>query len=140
MTREFFTDRNLGRRFAESLAAAGINVHRHDDHFRQDCADEEWLTEIGKLGWVAITHDQRIRYKPNELQAVIDARATLLIVVGKAPFPELANCFANSIDKIVEFLDQHQPPLIAKVYRPTSAELVRNPTAAGSVELWYPRS
>lgn len=91
-----------------------------------------------KRGWVAITHDQRIRYKPNELQAVIDARATLLIVVGKVAFPDLANCFANSIDKIDEFLDQHQPPLIAKVYRPSSAEAARNPVAAGSVVRWYP--
>ena len=139
MTREFFTDRNLGRQFPGILAAAGIRVHRHDDHFPQDCSDEEWLTEIGKRGWVAITRDQRIRYKPNELQSVIDARATLLILVGKAPFPVLAANFVNSIDRIAEFLDQHQPPLIAKVKRPSSKEIARIPAAAGSVELWYPR-
>ncbi len=139
MTREFFTDRNLGRQFPRILAAAGIKVHRHDDHFLQDCWDEEWLTEIGKRGWVAITRDQRIRYKPNELRAVIDARATLLILVGKAPFPALAANFVNSIDKIVEFLDQHQPPLIAKVYRPSTEEVARIPAAAGSVQRWFPR-
>ncbi len=139
MTREFFADRNLGRRFPAILAAAGITVHCHDDHFAQDCADEVWLTEIGKRGWVAITHDQRIRYKPNELRAVIDARATLLIVVGKAPFPAHAASFVNAIDKIIEFLDQHEPPLIAKVYRPSAAGIARNPNATGSVELWYPR-
>ena len=90
--------------FLGILAAAGIRVHRHDDHFPQDCSDEEWLTEIGNRGWVAITRDQRIRYKPNELQSVIDARATLLILVGKAPFPALAANFANSIEALRAFV------------------------------------
>ncbi len=66
----FFTDRNLGKRFPAMLADAGIRVEKHDDHFAIDTPDEQWLAEIGKRGWYAITYDQRIRYKPNEIQAV----------------------------------------------------------------------
>ncbi len=136
MTHEFFTDRNLGRQFPAILSAAGITVHRHDDRFAQDCSDERWLTEIGNRGWVAITHDQRIRYKLNELPSVIFARVTLLILRGKVPFQELAVSFVNSIDKIAHSLNQHEPPLIAKVYRAAAADIARNPAAAGSVTLW----
>lgn len=33
MSRVFFTDRDLGEQFPEILAAAGLNVERHADHF-----------------------------------------------------------------------------------------------------------
>lgn len=137
-SREFFTDRNLGRQFPEMLAAAGVIVHRHDEYFAQDCPDEEWLAVVGARGWVAITYDRRIRYKPNELQAVIDASATLLVVTGKAPFREFARSFVNSVPAIDRFLNSHLPPLIAKVYRASSDELRRDANACGRVELWYP--
>jgi hypothetical protein len=139
LNREFFADRNLGRRFPATLMAAGITVHRHDDHFLQDCPDQEWLTAVGERRWVALTCDHRIRYKPNELQAVISARATLLVLSGKAPLAELAANFVNSVAKVHAFLDMHEPPLIAKVYRPGAAELLKNPIAAGTIELWYPK-
>src|SRR5438874_914842 len=63
----FFTDRDLGIAFPAILAAAGLSVERHRDHFPPDCADERWLEVVGQRGWVALTHDRHIRYKPNEL-------------------------------------------------------------------------
>jgi hypothetical protein len=33
---------------------------------------------------------------------------------------------------------RHERPLIAKVYRPSPAELMGNPAAPGRIELWYP--
>ncbi|MGH9423743.1 MAG: hypothetical protein ACRD3J_27460 [Thermoanaerobaculia bacterium] len=64
MNEVFFTDRDLGTRFPEILRAAGLLVERHADHFAPDTPDEEWLEAIGRRGWVALTHDMRIRYKP----------------------------------------------------------------------------
>jgi hypothetical protein len=66
----FFTDRDLGLQFPAILCHAGLRVERHADHFAPNCPDEEWLGTVAARGWVAITHDQRIRYKPNELAAV----------------------------------------------------------------------
>jgi len=60
----FFTDRDLGRQFPATLRAAGVRVERHDDHFGPDTLDEEWIGEIGRRGWVAVTRDARIRYSP----------------------------------------------------------------------------
>jgi hypothetical protein len=46
----------------------GLNVERFADHFKNElCPDEDGLREVGRRGWIAITHDRRIRYKPNEL-------------------------------------------------------------------------
>ena len=58
----YFTDRDLGKRFPEILRASGLNVERHADHFPPETPDEVWLEEVGKRGWIALTHDQRIRY------------------------------------------------------------------------------
>lgn len=138
MSRVFFTDRDLGNTFPDILAAAGLHVERHRDHFAADCPDQEWLAEIGSKGWIALTHDARIRYKPNELAAVIRHRVALLVVVGKARFPDLARNFVATAPRIDSFLDQHARPLIAKVYRPSPA--AKNPNAPGSVSLWYPDS
>jgi len=71
----FFADRDLGNRFPDILSSAGLRVERHRDHFRPASTDEEWLAAVGARGWVAVTHDSRIRYKPNELQAVVRHQA-----------------------------------------------------------------
>jgi hypothetical protein len=66
---ECFTDRDLGKRFPEILASARLSVKRHDDLFPPDCPDERWLAHVGESGWIAITHNARIRYMPNEFDA-----------------------------------------------------------------------
>lgn len=139
MNRVFFTDRDLGKRFPEILAAAGLRVERHADHFPHDCPDPTWLQEIGQRGWIAITHDGRIRYKPNELAAVVEHRVALLVVIGKAPYPQLAQSFVATRERILDFLDQHSPPFVAKVYRASAVEVLNDANAPGSVSLWYPR-
>ena len=139
MSHIFFTDRDLGKRFPEILSAAGLQVKRHADHFPHDCPDPVWLEEIGQRGWIAITHDGRIRYKPNELAAVIQHRVALLVIIGHAPYPQLARAFVATQDRIFDFLERHNPPFIAKVYRPHATEVATNPGTPGSVALWYPR-
>jgi hypothetical protein len=69
LSRFFFTDRDLGKRFPEILTAAGLSVERHDNLFPPDGPDEQWLEHCGKNGRVAISHNERIRYTPNELAA-----------------------------------------------------------------------
>lgn len=139
MTRVLFTDRDLGIRFGDILAAAGLTVERHRDHFPPDCPDETWLREVGRRGWVALTHNSRIRYTPNELKAVMEHGVALLVVIGAAPYPDLAQAFVRTWPRIDAFLGRHEPPFIAKVYRPTPAESARRADAAGRVELWHPK-
>lgn len=134
----FFTDRDLGTRFPEIMSAAGIHVRRHRDLFPHDCPDEVWLEAVGRNGWVAVSHDARIRYKPNERAAVVEHKARLLVVVGKAPFPELARNFVATLPRITDFVGRHPAPWIAKVYRPSPAETAKKADALGSVLLWYP--
>lgn len=137
MSRVYFTDRDLGKAFPEILRTAGLTVERHRDLFPPDGSDEQWLEHCGRNGRIGITHNERIRYTPNELAAVVQHRVSLFVVVGKVPLAELARNFVNTLPKIQEFVDGHQPPYIAKIYRPTASELAQDPRAQGSVALWY---
>lgn len=135
--RIYFTDRDLGKRFGEILKAGGLTVERHADHFAPDTADEVWLAEIGRRGWIALTHDRRIRYKPNEREAVMRHGLALLVIVGNAPFADLAHAFVATIPRIEQFLASHQAPFIAKVYRPSPDNAAPHRAEPGRVELWY---
>lgn len=138
MSRVYFTDRDLGKRFPGILAAAGLKVERHHDLFPPDGSDEQWLEHCGRNDRIAITHNERIRYEPNELAAVIEHRVALLVVIGKAPYADLAVNFVNTIERIEAFVGRSRPPYIAKVYRPSPQELARNPNTAGRISHWYP--
>lgn len=139
MTRVYFTDRDLGKQFPAILANAGLTVERHGDLFLPQGSDEQWLRYCGRRGRIAITHNSRIRYVPNELAAVMDHNVALIVIIGNAPFPELAGNFVNTLPRIAEFLDTHQPPFISKLYRPSSGDLTKDPAASGSISLWYPK-
>ena len=139
MSVTFFTDRDLGHQFPTVLTIAQVNVERHSDHFPATTPDEEWLARVAERGWVAVTHDSRIRYKPNELAAVIAHNVRLLVLVGKVPHAALAANFVATLASILKFLEGHQPPFIGRIYRASAAELAVNPASPGRVELWYPK-
>lgn len=126
-----------GKRFPEILIASGLVVERHDELFSPTAPDEQWLAYCGRAGRVAVTHNERIRYTPNELAAVERHRVVLLVVVGVAPFAELAANFVRTLERIEVLVDQAPAPLIAKVYRPAPSELAKNPAAVGKVSVWY---
>src|ERR1700734_1354499 len=97
------------------------------------CGSSRSVSAAGSL-----THDRRIRYKPNELSAVTQHGVALLVIVGKAPFPDLARSFVNSRAVIENFLRGRMPPFIAKIYRPSSAATALHSSAPGRIEHWYP--
>ena len=138
MSRVYFTDRDLGKQFPAILVEAGLKVERHHDLFPPDGSDEQWLEYCGANKRVAITHDQRIRHKMNEREAVMQHGVALLVIIGKAPYRELAKNFVATLPKIESFLDGHKPPFIAKVYRRLPSALATNPAVAGAISLWYP--
>jgi hypothetical protein len=66
----FFIDRSLGvDPVRAELINAGLNVEIHDDHFARDEEDRTWLRTVGERGWVVLTKDQRLRYRPLEIAA-----------------------------------------------------------------------
>jgi hypothetical protein len=132
----FFTDRDLGKSVPALLREAGISVERHDDHFSATTTDEEWLSEIGRRGWFALTHNRRIRYQPNERDAVMGAGVGLFVLVGKVPHQELGENFIATVGRVEDFITRNSPPFIAKIYRPPHPMTRKGRRRPGRVVLW----
>jgi len=113
----YFTDRDLGHQFPEKLRAAGLRVERHDDHFDQLTPDSEWIAEVGRRGWVAVTRDARIRYSPLALETLMTSGARLFVIVGRLTTDEAADVFVKHEKRIEQLLRKERKPFIGKVRR-----------------------
>ncbi len=46
--------------------------------------DEDWLPIVTRAGWLIITRDQKIRQRPAEIAAVMDAGARMVAIVARS--------------------------------------------------------
>ena len=122
----FFIDRSLGRKvIPEKLHESGVKVEIHDDHFPQDAADEHWLAEVGKKGWVVLTKDDRIRYRPAALDAYRRHGVRVFIFgSGEMKAQEMADAFVRALPKISRFAIRKAAPFFARISRSGSVSIL----------------
>lgn len=122
----FFLDRNLStKHVANALRNAGATVEVHNDHFLQDARDEIWPPEVGKRGETVLTKDDRIRYRPTELAAVVLAKVALFALAsGNLNGEDMAQAFVAALPRMSRVLAKHPLPLIAKVTRSGEVSIV----------------
>jgi hypothetical protein len=119
---EFFVDRSLGRHVVpDALRAAGAVVHPmaevYGERIGQGLADEEWLRDAGERGWIVLMKDAKIRYRPAELQVVIDhgLRAFCLTNANLRGF-QMAERFVANLARIARVVEEQSGPYIYGVY------------------------
>ena len=79
----FFTDENLGRRIVpEALRLAGEQVMAFHERFSSGTKDSVWLPEVGRNKWILLTKDSRIRYRRNEMQALLSSMTQSFVLVS----------------------------------------------------------
>ena len=112
-----FLDRSLGKQvIATALRAAGFKVEVHDNRFSTDAKDHEWLTEVGREGWIVLTKDQKIKYRKVELAAVIAANAKVFtLTAGSIQGSEMADIFLKAMPKIKAYVEANTPPYIVRI-------------------------
>jgi hypothetical protein len=101
---------------AAVLRAAGLHVEIHDDHFRQDALDLEWLTAIGKKNWIVVTRDERIRYRVAEKHAIRRAkvRAFVLAAQGDLRADMLAQNFLRAFPKVRRVVEKAEAAVLSQ--------------------------
>lgn len=67
-----------------ALDGAGISHEVHRRHFPEtddiaEADDSGWLRAVADRGWVVITRDKNIRYRPNELKAMRAAKLHVFV-------------------------------------------------------------
>ena len=134
----FFTDRDLGKTFPRILLEAGISIKCHVDYFAEDAADAEWLPVVAARGWYVLSNDLGIHRKRIEREIVINKGIGLFLLVGgHAPMPHIAQNFVNTYALVEKFIEDHERPFLAKIYRPNPIRLVEE-GKPGSVKLRWP--
>lgn len=106
-----FIDRSLGRGVVKALRDAGASVESHDDHFPQDAPDESWLARAGRDGWIVITKDRRIRYRPNEIEAFRQHRVIgVFLTNANATGAENASLLVRALPDILSLKTEASAP------------------------------
>lgn len=116
---EFFIDRCLGSQvIPKALADLGLVVHVHDDHFAQDCKDEEWPAEVGRRGWVVLSKDGRIERRYLELEALKAAKVAAFILISAGlDGPMMAEVVKRALPRMQKLLASHTGPFLGRIYK-----------------------
>jgi predicted nuclease of predicted toxin-antitoxin system len=112
-----FIDRSLGiEPIRTELIKAGLVVEIHDDHFVRDEEDRIWLRAVGERGWVVLTKDQRLRYRPLEVAALRASKARVFVLTaGNLRGSEIAAVFLTALPRIFKVLHSVPGPFVARV-------------------------
>lgn len=114
-----YLDRNMGNHvIADGLRIEGQRVEIHDDHLPIDAPDENWISLVGKQGWIAVTKDKNIRYRAGEIDAVKHFKARVIVVRAKdATGSEIAEILVKYIERIRRYSARTPAPFVAGIDR-----------------------
>jgi hypothetical protein len=114
----FFTDRDLGRSVPAALGARGLRVEAYADHFASDqVPDGEWLRLVGERGWIALSHNKRIRWERDELDDLMTNGVRAFFIIGKGPHAAFAEAVWRNFNKITKLIHEQPAPFAARIYQ-----------------------
>ena len=136
----FFTDRDIGPTHdcdvVRTLRGAGLRVESHSAHFAEGrlVKDSEWLALCGEKDWLAISHDDRIRYSPLAQRTIAAFGTRLFVLIGQRPYVQLAQNFIHSLSRVESCVGRNEDGFIARVYMTTEERFVDG--RSGAVTEW----
>jgi hypothetical protein len=80
---KFVIDENLSPHLAHGMREFGEAVDHLLDHFSAGTSDDQWLPYVGDNHLFLITRDDRIRWKPAELKALLEHGVGAFFLGGK---------------------------------------------------------
>lgn len=105
-------------KLGEALTAAQIPYVPHKDLFAHDAPDEEWLAAVKQHGWLILTRDQRIRYRKNELRALVESKLTMFVLSqGGLSAEETGRIVCAAYPAIVKQAAMNEPPALFSILR-----------------------
>ena len=109
-------DHSLGRvAMPAFFRDAGYETTTISEMFgRTDVRDVDWITEAGRLDLVVAHKDARIRYRPAERQAVLQAKLRMLCLTsGNMTAQDQVECFRQNMAAIEKWWPIPGPWIIA---------------------------
>ena len=95
-----------------------MRIEAYHQHFALDnVPDGEWLRFVGAKGWIALSHNKRIRYERDELDDLMNAGVKAFFMIGKGPHAAFAASFLRNRHKMIRMIRKQPEPFVAKVYQ-----------------------
>jgi hypothetical protein len=104
----------------------------HDAHFNNRTRDEDWCPVVAERGWIALSHNRKMRYKKIERDAIFRSGLAMFYLIGEN-YIELQRNLVATLPRIVWFREKYEPPFIAHVTRPGKKIIVGS--RAGEVKM-----
>jgi len=106
----------MGRAIARRLQGEGLRIELHDDHFAQGTPDAVWLPVVGKRGWIVLTKDTRIRYRPSEKQALLGAGVrAFAFTSANLSGAQMGDAIVKALPRIMTILASHRRAFVARI-------------------------
>lgn len=104
-------------KLGDALTALGAPYIPLTRHFPANTPDEIWLEEIGKRGWILLTRDERIRRRPNELQAFREHGVIgFVLTAGNASAADTAELITRVYSKLIRKAKAAKPPALFTIH------------------------
>lgn len=101
-----------------ALADADVDHVAHTQHFTPGSPDTAWIEAAGEHRWIAITRDQNIRRKPNELAAIRRSRAIIFVFTsGNLSAVESARVLLQALPRIYRLARGTRRPALFSIRR-----------------------
>ena len=108
----------------DAIRKAGLRVELMDDHFDHKSQDDYWIPRVAANGWIIVTKDKRILYKPPERAAIERSGAHYVSVVAKdRSGPQIAAAVGKWIARVDETIHAAGSPSWFRI-RMTEAQLL----------------
>lgn len=115
----------MGRALGRRLQVEGLRVEFHDDHFAPGTPDAEWLTIVGAKGWIVLTKDTRIRYRPNEKQALMGAGVRAFVFTsGSLSGSQMADAVVEALPEMMKLLASRPGAFVARITAASDVAIV----------------
>lgn len=117
----YFIDRSLPKNsLLIALKTLQCHVVHHDELFKPDASDVEWLHHVGmQKNWIVLSHDRNIGRNSIEINQLRQSniRAFMPSAKGSLSGKEISEIIVKAIPTIERFSELYNPPFIAKIYR-----------------------
>jgi hypothetical protein len=89
----------------------------YGERIGQGLADSDWLRDVGGKSWVVLMKDDRIRYRPAELEALMEAGVRAFCLTNaNLRGAEMAEWFVDQLPTITRIASEQAGPYIYGVY------------------------
>ena len=121
-----YIDESLSQQIlATALRSRRLEVRIRSDVFRPGVPDPEWLSHVGREGWIVLTKDKNIRRRQNEMIALINAGVRAFVLSGgEMTGDEQAALFVRLIPRIRKWVIEQPAPFVVRIDKLGGMELL----------------